>query len=265
MLKPRTCCFSIPLLAGYCIAGFGLSLAATGPSDKLPPPANRKIDFLRDIQPIFATACYECHGSERQKGGLRLDQKTAALKGGDIGPLLVPGRGEESLLLQAIAGTKEDLAQMPKKREPLTPAQMGLVRAWIDQGADWPETAAAKAKDPRKHWAFTPPVRPKVPVVGSHRWVSNPVDAFILARLEREKLKPSPEADKVTLLRRLSLDLIGLPPSIVEVDAFLADKSPDAYEKQVERLLLSPHYGERWGRHWLDAARYADGIAGAGW
>jgi len=244
MLKPRTCCLGLPLMAGYCLVASLTSVAAaTAPSGKLPPQANRKVDFLQDIRPIFAATCYECHGPEKQKSGLRLDQKAPALKGGDIGPLLVPGHSEESLLLQAVTGTKENLAQMPKKREPLTPAQIGLLRAWIDQGADWPETTVAKARDPRKHWAFTPPVRPKVPVVGNRRWVRNPVDAFILARLEKEKLKPSPEADKVTLLRRLSLDLIGLPPSIPEVDAFLTDKGPNAYEKQVERLLYSSHYG----------------------
>src|SRR5260221_3877898 len=120
------------------------------------------------------------------------------------------------------------------------------------------ERKARVAKNPREHWAFKPPVRPNAPKVKGKSWVRNPIDSFILARLEKEKLKPAPEADKVTLLRRLSLDLIGLPPTIAEVDAFLADRNPGAYEKQVERLLNSPHYGERWGRHWLDAARYAD-------
>jgi mono/diheme cytochrome c family protein len=256
MLKSRTCCFGVPLPAVWVLPA---ALAAAAAADQLPAAANRKVDFNRDIQPIFAGACYDCHGSEKQKGGLRLDQKAAALRGGDSGRLLVRGQhGEESLLLQAVTGAKEDLAQMPKKRKPLTPDQIGLLRRWIDEGADWSEPALARAKDPTKHWAFIPPVRPKAPPVANRRWVRNPVDAFILARLEKEKLKPSPEADKVTLLRRLSLDLIGLPPSIAEVDGFLADKSPRAYEKQVERLLSSPHYGECWGRHWLDAARYAD-------
>src|SRR5207244_718239 len=136
--------------------------------------------------------------------------------------------------------------------------QIGLLRAWIDQGADWPETSVAGARNPRDHWAFKPPVRPSVPAVKNTRWTRNPLDNFVLQRLERENLRPSPEADKVTLLRRLSLDLVGLPPTIAEADAFLADRSKDAYDKQVERLLASPHYGERWGRHWLDAARYAD-------
>src|SRR5262249_22719931 len=146
------------------------------------------------------------------------------------------------------------------KKDPLTDEQIGLLRAWIDQGADWPETAVGSLtrKDPSKHWAFKAPVRPPLPKVADTRWSRNEIDRFVLARLEKEHLKPSAEADKITQLRRLSLDLVGLPPTIAEVDAFLADKSKDAYEKQVDRLLASPHYGERWGRVWLDAARYAD-------
>src|ERR1051326_4393105 len=235
----------------------GLTVSAAN-SSQLPAPANRKVDFTRDIQPILAKNCYECHGGEKQKGGLRLDQKEAALKGGDTGPALTPGKSAESLLIKVVAGTSEDIARMPKKRDPLSDEQIGLLRAWIDQGADWPETAVTKKKDWKKHWAFIAPIRPTIPPVKNSRWVRNPIDSFIVEKLEKEKLQPSPEADKVTLLRRLSLDLIGLPPTIEEVDAFLADKSPDAYDKQVERLLASPHYGERWGRQWLDAARYAD-------
>jgi len=233
------------------VTGADLSIA------KLPGPSGKQVDFLKDIQPIFANTCYECHGAEKQKGGLRLDQKTAALKGGDTGALLIAGKSAESLLIQAITGTKEDLARMPKKRDPLTAEQIGLLRAWIDQGATWPESGMAKEAKWRTHWAFHPPNRPPIPVVKGAR-SGNPIDPFILARLEREKLRPSPEADRTTLLRRLSLDLIGLPPTLAEVDAFLSDKSRDAYEKQVDRLLASPHYGERWGRVWLDAARYAD-------
>jgi hypothetical protein len=227
--------------------------------DPLPPAATHEVDFFKEIQPILSNNCYECHGDQKQKGALRLDQKDAAFKGGDSGVLLVSGQSADSLLVQAVAGTKTDLVRMPKKRDPLTPEQIGLLRAWIDQGAKWPDTAvAANKKDWHKHWAFNAPVRPKVPAVENAHWVRNPLDSFILARLEREKLRPSSEADHVTLLRRLSLDLIGLPPTIEEVDAFLADHSGNAYEKQVERLLASSHYGERWGRQWLDAARYAD-------
>lgn len=229
------------------------------PAHALPPSATRHVDFIKDIQPILSKQCYECHGSEKQKGALRLDQKTAALKGGDSGPLLVAGNSAESLLVQAVAGTRADLAQMPKKRDPLTPEQIRLIRTWIDQGANWPDSAAvANAKDWHKHWAFKAPVRPNPPAAKERHWVRNPIDSFILARLEREHLHPSLETQKTTLLRRLSLDLIGLLPTIAEIDAFLGDHAPQAYEKQVERLLASPHYGERWGRLWLDAARYAD-------
>ena len=229
------------------------STAATSPA----PPGT--IDFAKDIQPIISASCYECHGQEKQKAGLRLDDKQSALKGGDTGPLFVAGKSAESLLIQAVLGTKKDLERMPKKKEPLTPEQIGLLKAWIDQGAVWPDSAVAgKRKDFSKHWAFKAPVRPKIPEIKNNRTIGNPIDAFILTRLEKEKLKPAQQADKITLLRRLSLDLIGLPPTTTEIDEFLSDKSPEAYEKQVERLLASPHYGERWGRHWLDAARYAD-------
>ncbi len=147
---------------------------------------------------------------------------------------------------------------MPKKKAPLSAEQIALLRRWIDQGADWPDAKVAGPDARLNHWAFKAPVRPKLPEVKDKGWVRNPVDAFVIAKLEEKKLAPSPEADRTMLLRRLSLDLIGLPPTPDEVDAFLADKSPDAYEKQVTRLLASPHYGEKWGRQWLDAARYAD-------
>jgi len=225
---------------------------------KLPPAVARKVDFVKDIQPIFADNCYGCHGAKKQEAAFRLDHKPTALKGGDLGLAIVPGKSGDSLLIHLVAGLREDIGRMPKKSDPLTAEQIGLLRAWIDQGADWPENASLQLKDSRDHWAFKAPTRPKLPSVKHPGWIRTPIDNFVLARLEKEGLKPSPEADRVTLLRRLSLDLIGLPPTIGEVDAFLADKSPDAYEKQVERLLKSPHYGERWGRHWLDAARYAD-------
>ncbi len=236
----------------------GTAEAANPGLTNSPPPVNRRVDFATEILPLLTKTCFECHGPEKQKGGLRLDQKAAALKGGESGPAVVAGKSADSLLIQAVSGTKKDLERMPRKREPLTTEQIALLRTWIDQGAAWPEAAAATRKDWRTHWAFRPPARPELPKVTEKRWIRNPIDHFVLARLEQEKLKPSPEAARVTLLRRLSLDLIGLPPTMAEVDAFLVDKSKDAYERQVERLLASPHYGERWGRLWLDAARYAD-------
>lgn len=220
----------------------------------------RKIDFARDVQPIFAEHCYKCHGPDNQEAGLRWDQKAAALKGGDHGSPIVSGRPAESLLIRAVNGGGEDVPRMPKKAEPLSQEQVQTLTLWVEQGAPWPEDLAAnpREKDPKDHWAFKPPVRSELPTVHDEKWVRTPVDAFIAARLDKEGLKPSPEAAKITLLRRLHLDLTGLPPSIQEADSFLSDESPAAYTKAVERLLASPHYGERWGRHWLDAARYAD-------
>ncbi len=208
-----------------------------------------KVDFAREIEPIFRTSCYGCHGPNRQMAGLRLDSKNAALA-----KVIVAGKAAESSLYQRIAGIG-DQARMPMKGEALRPDQIAVIKAWIDQGAEWPEGAQSAIK---KHWAYVKPERPALPEVKNKDWVRTPVDRFILARLEKEGLAPSPEADRETMLRRLSLDLTGLPPTVAEADAFLNDRSPNAYEKQVERLLASPHYGERWGRHWLDAARYAD-------
>lgn len=221
-------------------------------------PASRaqtKIDFVRDIQPIFQTSCAGCHGDKKQAGGLRLDAGKSALA-----KVIKPGNPAESELYRRVAGLG-DQARMPMGGKPLSAAQIALIKAWIEQGAVWPESNSATGNlQPaiKQYWAFVAPVRPAIPTIGNPAWVRNPIDAFVMARLEKEGLKPSPEADKITLLRRLSLDLIGLPPTPEEADAFLADKSPNAYEKQVDRLLGSPHYGERWGRHWLDAARYAD-------
>ncbi len=186
---------------------------------------------------------------------MRLDSKKIALS-----KVIVPGKAAESELYRRVAGLS-DQARMPMGSKPLSTEQISLIKAWIEQGANWPDSESAirnSQSATNQHWAFIPPVRPATPKVINSAWVRNPVDAFVLARLEKEGLKPSPEADRVTLLRRLSLDLIGLPPTPEEVDAFLTDKSPNAYEKQVDRLLASQHYGERWGRHWLDAARYAD-------
>ncbi len=221
-------------------------------------PADPKVDFATELQPLFVERCYDCHGPKKQESGLRLDNRADLLRGGEHGPSLVPGKSAESILVQVLAGTHPDLARMPKKKEKLTPAQIGQVRAWIDQGAAWMEVGSAKSTTTTNHWAFRAPTRPAVPPPTNPKWPRTPIDNFILAKLAAEKLKPTPETDKITLLRRLSLDLTGLPPTIAEVDAFLADKSSDAYQKQIERLLASPHYGERWARHWLDAARYAD-------
>ncbi|MEI2723484.1 MAG: DUF1549 domain-containing protein [Verrucomicrobiota bacterium] len=223
----------------------GLIVAQSGFSASQP-----KVDFAREIQPIFIKRCYECHGPDKQKGGLRLDQKPDAAHGGKSErPLWVTGKSAESQIIDRVTLVAAD-DQMPPKGERLTAEQVRLLRAWIDQGAVWP--------DEQKHWAFSQPVRPELPAIKNQRWPHNAIDAFILARLEREKLTPSPEADRATLIRRLSLDLTGLPPTIEEVDAFLNDRSPQAYEKVVDRLFASNHYGENLARSWLDLARYAD-------
>ncbi len=224
---------------------------------KLPPAANRKIDFVKDIQPIFTQSCLGCHGPKKQEAELRWDAKEVAVKGGEHGAVIVPGKSAESKMIQLVAGLDPENI-MPKKGERLSLHQIGLLRAWIDQGAAWPDSASVKIVNNRDHWSFKPLVRSALPPVKNNKWIRNPIDHFILANLEKQKLLPSPEADRVTLIRRLSLDLIGLPPTIAEVDDFIADKTTNAYSKVVERLLASPHYGERWGRHWLDAARYAD-------
>ena len=232
--------------------------AAEPDLSNLPPAAPVVVDFVRDIQPILARNCYSCHGSERQKSELRWDVKASALKGGEHGPDVVPGDSARSRMIQLVAGLNPDMI-MPQKGERLTTTQIGLLRAWIDQGAKWPDGLdPAGYVDRRNHWAFKAPVRLVPPRVENNGWVRNPIDNFVLAHLEKEKMRPSPEADRATLIRRLSLDLTGLPPTIQEADDFLADHGQDAYEKVVERLLASPHYGEQWGRHWLDAARYAD-------
>jgi hypothetical protein len=218
-----------------------------------------KVDFTRDIKPILSENCYKCHGPDNQESGLRLDQKQSALKGGERGTPIIPGKPAESLLFRAINGGGEDVPRMPKKSDPLSNENIALIRAWIEQGAVWPGAATeAPENDPKNHWAFKSPIRPPIPEVADKARVKTPIDAFILAKLEKLGLKPSPEADKTTILRRLHLDLVGLPPTVEQVDSFLANKSPTAYENTVQRLLSSSHFGERWARHWLDAARYAD-------
>lgn len=215
------------------------------------PGSGSSIDFARDIRPILAAKCFTCHGPDpkQRKARLRLDTPGGtfglAASGGHA---VVPGKLGDSELYQRIISDDPD-EQMPpaKGGKVLTADEIAKLKAWIEQGATY-----------KSHWAFIPPVRPDLPAVGDPSWGKTPLDRFVLDRLEKEGLKPSPEADRTTLIRRLSLDLIGLPPTIAEVDAFRADQRPDASDRLVMRLLDSPHYGERWGRLWLDAARYAD-------
>ncbi|HXF27383.1 MAG TPA: DUF1549 domain-containing protein, partial [Bryobacteraceae bacterium] len=213
--------------------------------------------FATKVRPILAARCYGCHGDKVQQNGLRLDSLASILKGSDSGKIVTPGKSGESRIVRRLEA--QERPQMPYGGPPLSSDQIKVIRQWIDAGAPGPDsTEPLAATKPLKHWAYVQPVRPELPAVKDAAWCRNPIDRFILAKLEKEGLKPSPEADKTTLLRRVYLDLIGLPPSPQQVDAFLADRSPDAYEKVVDQLLASPHYGERWARPWLDLARYAD-------
>ena len=217
-----------------------------------------RIDYTRDIKPILTKRCITCHGAEKQRSSLRLDTAKAALEGGNSGPILVAGKSAASRIIHAVTGT-HDAPSMPPKRPRLDAREIALLRRWIDEGAKAPASETVQTSGSKsKHWSFQPIRRPTLPAVKDEQWVRNPIDRFILARLEKEQIHPSPEADRATLIRRVSLDLIGLPSTPAEVDAFVNDARPDAYERLVDRLLASPHYGERWGRHWLDLARYAD-------
>ena len=237
--------------------------------------------FEAKVRPLLVDQCLKCHGPAKQKGGLRLDSRAAVLSGGDSGPALVAGKPEESLIVQAVK-QEDDGPKMPPSKK-LSPEQVGVLETWVKLGAPWPgevagATAAAKKagfaiKDSdRAHWAFQPVARPAIPPVKDAAWVANPIDSFILAKLEANGLKPNPPASKHALMRRVTYDLTGLPPSPAEVDAFVADDSPEAYGKLVDRLLASPRYGEKWARHWLDLVRFAetnsyerDGVKPSAW
>lgn len=216
------------------------------------------VDFVHDVQPILKEHCYRCHGPQKQEAALRLDHKPSALKGSDNGPVIVPGKSAESKIVHALRGSNPKL-QMPRKADPLPPAQIDLIERWINEGAQWPDSASAKTESKIDHWAFKPPVKPPVPSVADlsitdPAWKKsrNPIDAFIASRLAKEGLQPSPPAPPEKLARRLFLDLIGLPPTPTDLATF---KEAPLLTK---RLLASPQYGERWGRLWLDSARYAD-------
>lgn len=223
----------------------------------LPPAATGTVDFATQVQPLFAARCIGCHGEAQQFNGLRLDRKSEALRGGHSGPSILPGNSAESRLIHLVAGYEVKVL-MPPSGDPLTAEQVGLLRAWIDQGTQWPDEAAAAETAQTTHWAYQPRRNPTPPAVSDATWVRNDIDRFVLARLDREEIAPADEADRRTLLRRISLDLTGLPPSREQVTSFVTDDSPDAYEQVVDELLASNHYGEKWAMHWLDQVRYAD-------
>ncbi len=218
--------------------------------------AAEPVDYVRDIKPLLKSRCYACHGALKQNAKLRLDTAAALRKGGKHGPALQPGDAARSLLLERITAT-EETERMPPQGTPLTAQQIALLKTWIEQGAKAPANEKPE-EDPRTHWAFQKPQRPPVPQVKNTAWVRNSIDAFLAAEHEKHGLEPVPPADKPQLLRRVYLDLIGLPPTREELHAFLNDLAPDAYEKVVDRLLASPQYGERWARHWMDVWRYSD-------
>ena len=241
----------------------GQIVAADQPAGKPATAPAAALNFEDHIAPILQVHCWKCHG-ESGKGGLDLRRRASILKGGDGGEAVIPGKPADSLLLEMI-----NQKEMPPKREPqLTPRQIDLIRKWITAGAPLKgkEEAPLEAADgerriseaERKFWSFQPPVRPVVPSIIATSRVRNPVDAFLLAKLEAKGLSFNPDASKQVLLRRLCFDLLGLPPNSEQLDSFLKDQRPDAYERLVDQLLASPHYGERWGRHWLDVAGYAD-------
>ena len=220
--------------------------------------ASEPVDYVRQIKPLLAARCFSCHGALKQESGLRVDTAAAMRTGGDSGPAAVPGKSGESLMVARCADL-DPATRMPPENEasPLDAEQLALLRAWIDQGAAGPADEQPEP-DPREHWAFRAPVRPEPPAVANSAWVINPIDAFIAAEHQRRQLVPQPALEKRLLLRRVYFDLIGLPPTVEEQEAFLADASPDAYERVVDRLLARPEYGQRWGRHWMDIWRYSD-------
>ncbi|MFN3485230.1 MAG: DUF1553 domain-containing protein [Planctomycetota bacterium] len=247
--------------------GGGAGVLPVAGQESVPPDGAEF--FERRIRPVLADKCYKCHSAKagKVKADLALDTREGLLRGGESGPAIVPGDPDRSLLIRAIRYTEGDLEMPPKEADRLTPEQVRDFERWVKMGAPDPRGSdatppAAKPKldfaEARKFWSYRPVQDPPLPAVRDRSWPESPIDFFILAKLEEKGLRPAPDADKRTLLRRVSFDLTGLPPTPEQMEAFLADDSPDAFAKVVERLLASPHYGERWGRHWLDVVRYAD-------
>ena len=248
------------------LTSFAILMLSALPVARAEPTPSQIQFFENKIRPVLANNCYKCHSqqAEKVKGGLLLDTKEGLLKGGENGPVIVPGDPEKSVLIKAVRYSDPDL-QMPPPRgggKKLSDSEVADLVAWVKMGAPDPRVATAAEKAwsdaSKKHWAWQPVSKPAVPEVKDASWPKTPIDNFILAKLEEKELKPNPPADKRTLIRRATFDLIGLPPTAEEVEAFVKDESPDAFAKVVDRLLASPHYGERWGRHWLDVARYSD-------
>jgi hypothetical protein len=231
-------------------------LATLGPVFVSTARAEDVVDYTKQIRPVLQARCYACHGALKQKGGLRLDAVALALKGGKTGAAIKPGDVEGSVIIERVSAEEESW-RMPPEGGPLEPAEIAALRAWIAQGAKAPADEESE-RDPRDHWGFKVPRRPAVPDLEDGEWVRGPIDAFIAAEHQKRGLVPQRAADKRAWLRRVSLDLIGLPPTLEELDAFVEDDSAEAYDRVATRLLASPQYGERWGRHWMDIWRYSD-------
>lgn len=245
---------------------FGAFLIASTLVCSAAESASDSVDFFENnIRPLLAERCYSCHSAkaEKVKGGLRLDTPEAILKGGNSGAAIAVGDPDASLLIKAVRYSDPEL-QMPPKDQKLPAEEIEKLEAWVKAGAPLPRLAgsprpATRLEEARAHhWAFQPVRKPTPPPVKNSRWVKTPVDNFVLAALEKKRLKPAPPADRRTLIRRVTYDLTGLPPTPDEVENFVNDHRRDAYERVVDRLLASPNYGERWARYWLDIARYAD-------
>ncbi len=231
----------------------------------MPPAVERPVDFVKDVQPILRERCFECHAQGNEEGGLNLGVRDRVMEGGKTGPVLVRGKSVASRMIHLVAGVEEDAVMPPPNEgERLTREEIGVLRAWIDRGANWPfgaDVLDPRAEQARSHWAFQPLKAVEPPAVQNESWVQTPIDRFILAALEAKGLSPATPAPPRQLMRRLSFDVAGLPPSPAELDQFVADAERDrraAVEALADRLLESRHYGERWGRHWLDVARYTD-------
>jgi hypothetical protein len=240
-----------------CILAF---LAAVAGASSNALWAEESSHFARRVAPLLGQHCLPCHNSQKSRGGLDLSSRATVLKGGQSGPAVVPTKADRSLLIELVSGPEP---RMPKQGGPLTREQIADLRKWVEEGARWPSTQLLVATDPKPRvgpdwWSLRPLLRPPLPEVTDPAWVQTPVDAFVWAGLDARGLRPSPPADRRTLIRRVTFDLHGLPPTPEEIDAFLHDSAPDAYERLIERLLASPRYGERWGRHWLDVVHYGD-------
>src|ERR1051325_9827437 len=266
MILPDKKAMKVTMSRFACLLGFAclaaiISVRTSSRAAELTKP---QIDFFESkVRPVLANNCYKCHSTkaEKVKGELLLDSREALLKGGDSGAAIVPGNPDQSLLIKAIRYTDPDL-QMPPKGDKLSDQQVNDLVAWVRMGAPDPRTATAAQKDWKdpnaKHWAWQPVKKSPVPAVTDSTWCKTPVDNFIVAKLEEKGMKPGALTDRRALIRRAYFDLIGLPPTPDEVEAFVNDTADNAFEKVIDRLLASPQYGERWGRHWLDTARYAD-------